>query len=161
MAQEQAQEQLFYKISHIEHPYENAVKDPAGSTAVAVGVPVGVIPNTHKIESLRPFFDEYRTKPERRVGSVALSAESFMEYVKRYHNKETSVVFREYGEHGFFIIKKIAYFTAVFNYHPSGPDDKQAGFGDFGAECRADQAQEFAIIDAMRDLGIPVWERAA
>lgn len=115
-----------FAISHIVDPYQNATKDPA-TGRTAVGIPVGVIPHDQQFINLKPFFDAWRTKPERRVGTVHLSPESFIDYVQRYRNQETTVLFVTPIWWGKYII------TAIFNYHPAGSEEDMTGSGDFRA----------------------------
>ncbi len=112
-------------ISHIDRPYANPTKDSATGRQ-AIGVPVAVIPDGQQMISLRPFFDEWRNKPERRKGTVKLREESFIDYVKRYRNPETTVMY----------VRRVLWWwrvTVIFNAAPAGPVDSDTGFGDFRA----------------------------
>jgi hypothetical protein len=110
-------------ISHIERPYANQYKDSAtGKTVVAV--PVAAVPDGMHLQSLQGFFEEWRHKPERRKGTIRLHEDSFVDYVKRYRNVETSVMFVRH----FLWWWRI---TVVFNYARASPEETETGFGDF------------------------------
>lgn len=110
-------------ISHIERPYANPTKDHA-TGRTAVGIPVAAMPKGMTLHSLHSFFDEYRHRPERRRGTVRLMACSFVDYVKRFRNPDTTVMF---------VSRWILWHrvTVVFNYHPASPEDTETGFADF------------------------------
>ena len=74
-----------------------------------------VIPREMEIKSLKPLLDEYRTKPDRRVGTItADTITSLIEVVKRFKAKE-SVVFARSEVRDTSISASL---TAIFNYHP-------------------------------------------
>lgn len=66
-----------------------------------------------RLESLKKFQDELRTRPERRKGCIQLtSVDSFIETAERFKNPD-SVIFADYNT-------KSARLLAVFDYHPIG-----------------------------------------
>jgi uncharacterized protein YfdQ (DUF2303 family) len=98
-------------------------EDPNGANLATrfAGVPKGV-----ELKSIKPFLDEYREAPERRVGTAALTTEqSFVDHVRRYSGADT-VLFARRDE-------KAPSVLAVYDYHPEGDNQRRAGFGDFRA----------------------------
>lgn len=71
---------------------------------------VVAVPDGQKLQSLKPFLDEYRTKPERVIGTAELTTlRSFMDHALRF-KQSRSVVFA--GARSL---------TAVYDYHHSDP----------------------------------------
>ncbi len=118
-------------ITVIDQPFVNKMKDPAGGDLKAIGIPVGLIPHGFDVKSLKPLFEEWRTKPERKKGTVTLKSEqSFIDFVNRYKNAETTVIFAEAQlEDG----DLSASIKAVFDYHPSSGDIEKAENAGFQA----------------------------
>ncbi len=80
-----------------------------------------VVPGGRALASLKKLADEYLPKPERRRGTVAaLSLASFNDIVARFKSPE-SVVFAKPDA----VLPEL---TAVFDFHPKGPDTKDAGW---------------------------------
>jgi hypothetical protein len=80
------------------------------------------VPKGVEIKSLKPFLDEYRQKPERRVGVARLGdLASFIAHANRF-KAENSAVFAQREEDN-------PALTSVFDYHPAGPDNADACFG--------------------------------
>lgn len=115
-----------FPVSVIEHPFKYPVKDPRGTGAGAVGVPLAALPRGWRLTSLKGYLDEYRHRPARRQGVIRLQARSFPDYVNRYKNDDTTVLF---------VSRRLFWqrVTAVFDYHPIGPDQEQAGNATFRA----------------------------
>ena len=138
-----------FPVTMVVNPFGNATKDPASGKSI-VGVPLAVVPKYSELQSLKPYFDEYRVKPERRKGTVYLEQESFVQYVNRYKNSDTTVLF----------VMKQWYarkwtLTCVFNYAPAGADDSMTGFGDFRAVTSVKKEDD--IMDICRELNIAPW----
>ncbi len=133
----------FAPITMIEDPFAHPTVDPKDNERKAVGIPVALKHKDVEIVDLKPFFDKYRTKPEVRSGSVRLAdLSSFIQFVKRYYNAETTVVFvttaYDEGKHLFEA-------EAIFDYHPFGPEITKTGAGKF----RAVLTESFAIADSI------------
>jgi hypothetical protein len=131
------QQPIVFPISFIEQPFAHPKKDPYGSDAAAVGVPLACVPDGYTLQSLKPYLDEYRHRPERRTGTVKLALNSFVQYVDRYKNDETSVLFVRRTWLGKYRM------TVIFNYFPAGPDEDLTGFSDFRAVTVAKNYAEF------------------
>jgi len=70
-----------------------------------------VVPKGKELRSLKPFIDEYRTRPERRTGTATLSTlASFIDHVKRFYD-EHSAVFADVDN------RKNAQLISVLDYH--------------------------------------------
>lgn len=88
---------------------------------------VCVIPKGKEIVSIKQFFDEYRTRPERRRGTATLTTlESFIAHVKR-HRDDASVVFSDTAD------RKAPKLIAVYDYNEAGGDVTKARFGEHRA----------------------------
>jgi uncharacterized protein YfdQ (DUF2303 family) len=78
---------------------------------------LAIVPFGRKIESLKPFLDQFREKPERRKGTVqALDIDSFIKLVTRFASGE-SMIFAKADATS-------PSLTAVFDYTPAGGDAK-------------------------------------
>ena len=110
-------------------------------------MPLAAVPDGASLVSLRPYFDAWRTRPERRVGHFELSDEkSLINFINRFKNVENTVIF----------IKRLWFYdfrvTCIFNFHPAGPNDDKTGFGDFRASAVVNDAAE-----VIRLTGLPFF----
>ena len=96
-----------------------------------------VVPNGKRLVSVKQFIDEYRTAPQRRVGtSEHQTAESFMRHVQEFKTANTRVF-------AFSDASGLAQFVAVYDYHPTGDDITKAGFGQHRAVYRPELSNEW------------------
>ncbi len=131
---------IFVPISHVIQPYDHAQKDPADASRRVVGVPVVALPPGWSVHGLKDHFEAYLSRPDRRVGSLTLKPDSFINYVKRYKNDDSTVAFyrkRLFGGYGI---------TVVFNTHPPGAEESLTGFGDFMAFTQVKNKHELDMI---------------
>jgi uncharacterized protein YfdQ (DUF2303 family) len=99
---------------HIRHEVIQ-VDDPNGSGAV----PVLVLPKELVGHSVKKFFDEYRTEPERRTGTAKLAdLDSFIAHVMRFADAD-SALFADPEESGPVLL-------AVLDYHKKESDGSPA-----------------------------------
>ena len=99
-----------------------------------------VIPHGMQIKSLKPILDEYRTKPDRRTGTVvADTLPSFIAITNRFKAEESAVFAR--AKVSDTVIE--ASLTAVFNYHPEGGDNTYAQFSDHRAAYHFPLSKDF------------------
>jgi uncharacterized protein YfdQ (DUF2303 family) len=97
-----ATNQLGFEVEHVEDPRE------PDST-----IPLAVVPKGKELKSLKPFFDEYLTQPERRKGRAALrTLDSLIDHANRFKD-EDSVLFAVPDE-------KSPQLIAVIDYHRKG-----------------------------------------
>lgn len=86
------------------------------------GFRVLAIPSGMKLQSIKPFLDEYRTAPERRAGTATLGdLASFIAHTLRFRDGD-SVVYATRDE-------KAPSVTSVLDYHHAGDDGARARFG--------------------------------
>jgi hypothetical protein len=114
------QQPAVFPISMVENPFKHMVQDPKGTGAGAVAVPLAAVPDNWRLQSLKGFFDEYRQRPAWRSGCLRLDPASFVDYVNNYKNDDTTVIF----------ITRILWWkrlTAIFDYHPIGPNLEATG----------------------------------
>ena len=98
----------------------SSVGDP--NSKDAAHVPYAIVPKDKRIESLKPIIDQFRTKPERRTGTAAVTtASSFVQHVDRFSSGDT-VIFAD-------IVSANPSLLAVYDYNPEGPDVEDAAFG--------------------------------
>lgn len=85
-------------------------------------VPIAILPSGKRVESLKKYIDEYATQPERRAGTATLrDLASFIAHVNRFKSADSSI-FADPNP-----VRPSL--TAVFDYHPGGPDVTAAAFG--------------------------------
>lgn len=119
---------LVFPVSYVDKPFDNPTNDPAGGPKKVVGIPLASVPKSHRLVSLKPFFEQYRTRPEFRAGFTKhRTPESFIQYIMRYKADQQTVIFHS----------RVAFFwhwyEVVFDYHPAGPDLAAAGSCEFRA----------------------------
>jgi hypothetical protein len=134
---------IFAPISVISNPYENKTHSADGRQS-AIGVPIAAIPKGYKLKSLKAYFEDYRTKPERRTGTITVKDwESFIAFLDRYCNDSTTVGFQD-G-------KKV---TVIFDYYPPGPELDQTGCGDFRLVYKHKDLKPIGV----KELRIPIYQ---
>ncbi len=91
---------------------------------------IAVVPYGMNAVSLKPFLDEYRTKPDRRTGTATVDTlGSFMDLANRFKNDDSAVFARaQVTENAI-----SASLTAIFNYHPANGENTDAQFSDHRA----------------------------
>lgn len=83
-------------------------------TALIAGVPTG-----YKLESIKPFLDECRQRPERRAGTTPIhDLDTFITFVNRQKAMASSVLFANAD-------RSAPKFAAVFDYHDTEPGWRQ------------------------------------
>ncbi len=124
-----------FPVNTPEYPFDTPVKDPATGKNI-IGIPLAYVQDGYRLESLVEYFNAWRTRPDRRKGHIKLNdAESFINYINRFKNFDNTVILISRTWYG---RKKV---TAIFNYHPAGPDDNKTGFGDFTASVVVSDVQ--------------------
>lgn len=99
------------------------MRELAGARVVEVNEEHAVllVPNGQRVQSLKPLLDEYRTAPERRIGRAVLGdLPSFIAHAKRFASPHSAVFARRE--------EKAPALTAVYDYHPAGPDHTVAAY---------------------------------
>lgn len=109
----------FVPLSFIDRPFDHKVKDK--DTGIeTIGFPVAAVPTGWALQSLKEMANQWRTKPERKIGNVTLQKEqSFVDFTLRNKNPDTSVLF---ASANFNSDPPSASIKAVFDYHPGSPD---------------------------------------
>jgi len=94
-------------------------------------IPFALVPEHMTLKSVKPLFDEYLEKPERRKGySIANDDHAFIQIVNRF-KAENSAVFRD----AYITDTSIrASLRAILNYHPQSPEDTKADWCDHGVK---------------------------
>lgn len=99
-------EQAGAKIELVDHPIETDFK-----------VPLAVLPNGKKLESLKPFLDAYRAFPERRQGRAALrTLQSLIDHTNRFKNYNSALFADPSTEQPRIV--------SVLDYHLAGPEGR-------------------------------------
>lgn len=84
-----------------------------------------VLPEGRRLQSLKPFHDEYRTRPERRKGTAVLEdLDSLVGFANRFKDKESALFASLVGSPSL---------TAVIDYHEKGEEVGGAELARFGA----------------------------
>lgn len=101
-----------------------------------------LVPNGMKAESIKRFLDENKKKPDRRVGqSYVDRLQSFIDITNRFKSERSAIFAR-----GSVDTNSIeAHLLTVFNYHPEGPDNVDADYGDHRAIYEFPISSDFAI----------------
>lgn len=106
------------------------------SSPTGEGAPALVLPAGLQAHSVKPFFDAYRSKPERRKGIASFSVvASLIEHVNRFKDEDSAL----FASEGNLEASKNPTITAVLDYHRKGA----AGDPRFG-EHRAAYAFPFS-----------------
>jgi uncharacterized protein YfdQ (DUF2303 family) len=99
-------------------------------------VQVAVLPKGMEIRSIKPLLDEYRARPEARIGTASLqSLASFIDWTLRHKGAETVIFANNNAE--------APSLTAMIDYHQEGPQ----------------VAPKFHHEQQSSDTGIPGWCR--
>lgn len=138
-----------FPVTAIDKPFENKFKDPSGSGMSLVGITLAAVPAGHSLVNLAPYFDAYRLAPRKREGHLNLDFESFIRFVNRYKNAQTTVMFYKKKITGKFAL------TAIFDYHPQGPVLSDTGAGGFRASTVVD-GEELNI--AIRNIALETFK---
>lgn len=141
-------------ISVLESPYDHPMSDPKDGNRKVVGVPVAVVPEGFRIESLKTFFEEYRRKPATRTGVVEFHSDlSFVAFVNRYKDAKQTVIFIDNQK------KNRTVITAIFDYHPEGSVITDTGAGEFRAVFETWGTS--AVPEIIRTAAVPhFWGKA-
>lgn len=102
--------------------------------------PVALIPKGMEAVSLKKFTDEYRQKPERRKGVVALDRVNSLIDITNRFKSESSVIFADAAISGNAISASV---QTIFNYHPSGKNNEDADNADHSAIYKFPTARDF------------------
>jgi hypothetical protein len=113
------------------------LEDASADKTIGHAVTILEVPTSRKLESVKKFLDEYRTRPERKQGTSDLTTvASFVDQVNRSKDEDT-VVFVEIGN------RQQPSMTAVFDYNKAGPDGEPR-FGRHRARYRFPVSVEWA-----------------
>ncbi len=114
----------------------NEVAAPIKQTDLKGGlidVEIFAVPRDYELKSTKPFIDELLPKPTRRKGkSVHATPASLAAHIERYKS-DTTVLFAD---------QDAANITAIYNYNPNGPDERNALFGDHRATLELEKSDE-------------------
>jgi uncharacterized protein YfdQ (DUF2303 family) len=101
-----------------------------------------LIPNGMKAEGIKKYLDEYKEKPDRRIGfHTADDIGAFIDITNRFKD-EDSVIFAKatYSENSF-----KADFKTIFDFHNQGGNNTHARFGDHGVIYEFPISKEFSF----------------
>lgn len=99
-------------------------------------VPVAMLPNGVRLESLKVHFDQWATKPDRRTGTAHVrDAKSFVDHVNRQKSGD-SVIFAVPD-------RATPKLLAVYDYNPATPDVTDAKFMRHRAEYAVQTSDEW------------------
>jgi uncharacterized protein YfdQ (DUF2303 family) len=98
-------------ISAVEKLSEHKVFDAERGTFNTASV--AVVPEGKKLQSLKPFLDEYRTRPDRKTGRTRLTTlKAFAAFVNRHKTSDTIIFLDD-------VDRASPKLIAVFNAHPA------------------------------------------
>lgn len=106
---------------------ENASKPQLTDLKYSIpdGIPLMAVPKGYSLQSVKEFFDEYKKKPDRRAGKIAVNdLGSFINIVNRFKSAASAVFYKSSASENDFV----ASLLAVLDYHPEGPDSTNAAF---------------------------------
>ncbi len=130
---------MFIPVTVINNPFEFPTKEQ-GTGREAVGIPLAAVPKGWRLESLFHYFDQWRTKPERRTGNIKLSPNSFVNFTNRYKNSDQTVLFAKKTWIGKYKL------TIIFDYYPRGSEINDTANAQFRATTTAKDYLEFEDI---------------
>lgn len=84
-------------------------------------VPLVVVPHGKKVLDLKPYFDQYRIRPERKRGTATLTTiESFIAHTNRFKDGESAIYLDDMNDRAPKLI-------GVLDYHEKGPGHARFG----------------------------------
>lgn len=139
-AAEQPQEPMavhdFRQIADFVEQYKTPVLLPLKDEPSALLLPAGITAH-----AVLPLVDPFRKQPVRRKGTAELTTlDDFIAHVQRFHAGDSAVFAAD--------SRSAPALTAVYDYHPSGPDNAAARFGEHRAIYRFPLSQEWVAWHA-------------